>query len=103
MNQLTTLDASFLHAEDADPRANLAIGGLAVIDGPIPDHDLLMSTLARRIGRCPALPSGYAYARSTWAHRNGSKTRDSISPTMCDALRYRGRVRTRSCYGLSPT
>ncbi|BBU21724.1 WS/DGAT/MGAT family O-acyltransferase [Mycobacterium xenopi] len=53
MNQLTTLDASFLHAEDADPRANLAIGGLAVIDGPIPDHDLLMSTLARRIGRCP--------------------------------------------------
>lgn len=53
MEQLTTLDAGFLHAEDADPRANLAIGGLAVLEGPIPDQDSLMSTLSARIARCP--------------------------------------------------
>lgn len=53
MEHLTTLDAGFLHAEDSDQRANLAIGGLAVLEGPIPDHDALMSTLSTRIGRCP--------------------------------------------------
>ncbi|BBZ12704.1 WS/DGAT/MGAT family O-acyltransferase [Mycobacterium branderi] len=53
MDHLTTLDAGFLHAEDSDQRANLAIGGLAVIEGPMPDHDSLMSTLAQRIGTCP--------------------------------------------------
>lgn len=53
MTQLSTLDAGFLHAEDADQRANLAIGGLAVLEGPIPDHDSLMSSLATRIGSCP--------------------------------------------------
>lgn len=53
MDQLTTLDAGFLHAEDSDGRANLAIGGLAVLDGPTPDHDSLMSTLSNRINGCP--------------------------------------------------
>jgi len=53
MEQLTTLDAGFLHAEDADRNVSLAIGGLAVIEGPIPDHDALMSTFADRIRACP--------------------------------------------------
>ncbi|WP_343708579.1 wax ester/triacylglycerol synthase family O-acyltransferase [Mycobacterium sp.] len=53
MEQLTTLDAGFLHAEDADRHVSLAIGGLAVIEGPIPDHDALMSTFAQRIRACP--------------------------------------------------
>ncbi len=53
MEQLTTLDAGFLHVEDADPHVSLAIGGLAVLDGPVPDHESLTSTLAKRIGRCP--------------------------------------------------
>jgi diacylglycerol O-acyltransferase / wax synthase len=53
MEQLTTLDAGFLHAEDADRNVSLAIGGLAVIEGPIPDHDALMSTFAHRIRACP--------------------------------------------------
>ncbi len=53
MEQLKTLDAGFLHAEDSDRHASLAIGGLAILEGPIPDHDSLMSMLAERIGSCP--------------------------------------------------
>lgn len=53
MDQLTTLDAGFLHAEDSDRHVSLAIGGLAVLEGPVPDHDSLRSTLARRIAHCP--------------------------------------------------
>ena len=55
MEQLTTLDAGFLKAEDADRHVSLAIGGLAVIEGPIPDRDALMSTLAQRVRACPRL------------------------------------------------
>jgi len=53
VDQLTTLDAGFLKAEDADRNVSLAIGGLAVIEGPIPDRDSLMETLAQRIRMCP--------------------------------------------------
>lgn len=53
MDHLTTLDAGFLKAEDADPRVSLAIGGLAVIEGPPPEQDALISVFAQRIQGCP--------------------------------------------------
>ena len=53
MNQLTTVDAGFLKAEDADRRVSLAIGGLAVIEGPAPEQDALVSAFAERIRACP--------------------------------------------------
>lgn len=53
MDQLSTIDAGFLHAEDADRHVSLAIGGLAVVEGPAPDHESLTLTLAQRISRCP--------------------------------------------------
>ncbi|MDT7762926.1 MAG: diacylglycerol O-acyltransferase / wax synthase [Mycobacterium sp.] len=53
MEQLTTLDAGFLEAEDSDRHVSLAIGGLAVIDGPAPDYDMLVATLAERV---PSIP-----------------------------------------------
>lgn len=53
MNQLTALDAGFLEAEDSDPHVSLAIGGLAIMEGPFPDHESLLSTLGLRIGACP--------------------------------------------------
>jgi diacylglycerol O-acyltransferase / wax synthase len=53
VDQLTTMDAGFLHAGDSDRHANLAIGGLAVVEGPAPDQKSLVSTLAHRIARCP--------------------------------------------------
>lgn len=53
MEQLTTLDASFLKAEDSDRHVSLAIGGVAVIDGSAPDHDALTRILAERICAIP--------------------------------------------------
>lgn len=53
MNHLTALDAGFLKAEDADPRVSLAIGGVAVVEGPAPDQSALMSAFAERIRACP--------------------------------------------------
>ncbi len=53
MERLTTLDAGFLQAEDANRNVSLAIGGLAVIEGPIPERGALMSTLTERIRVCP--------------------------------------------------
>ncbi len=51
--RLTTMDTGFLHAEDADRHTALGIGGLAILDGPTPDHQTLMATLGERIGACP--------------------------------------------------
>lgn len=51
--RLTTLDTAFLHAEDTDPHSRLGIGGLAILEGPMPDHASLMATLAERIAVCP--------------------------------------------------
>lgn len=53
VQRLTTLDTGYLHAEDADHHTQLGIGGLAVLEGPVPDHDSLMSTLGERIAGCP--------------------------------------------------
>ena len=53
MEQLTTLDAGFLEAEDSDRHVSLAIGALSVIAGPMPDFDTLVSGLAERILSVP--------------------------------------------------
>jgi diacylglycerol O-acyltransferase / wax synthase len=53
MEQLTTMEASFLEAEDADRHLSLAIGTLAVIDGPIPEQQRLIATLSERIRGVP--------------------------------------------------
>ncbi len=53
MEQLTTLEASFLEAEDADRHMSLAIGTLAVIDGPMPERQQLVATLSERIRDVP--------------------------------------------------
>ncbi|MFN8041830.1 MAG: wax ester/triacylglycerol synthase family O-acyltransferase [Mycobacterium sp.] len=53
MERLTTLDAGFLHAEDADRHVSLAIGGLAVMAGPAPDHESTMRTFVQRVAACP--------------------------------------------------
>lgn len=53
MEQLTTLDAGFLEAEDSDRHISLAIGGLVILEGPPPNHELLETTLAARISAIP--------------------------------------------------
>lgn len=55
MNQLSTLDAGFLMAEDADRHVSLAIGGIAIIDGPAPNYCRLREVLGERIRAIPRL------------------------------------------------
>jgi WS/DGAT/MGAT family acyltransferase len=50
---LTPVHTSLLHLEDADQHTHLGMGALAVLDGPIPDHQSLTSTLGERIAACP--------------------------------------------------
>jgi diacylglycerol O-acyltransferase / wax synthase len=52
MARLTTLDASLLKAPP-DRHASLTIGAVAVVDGAVPDHDLLKKLLAERIQTIP--------------------------------------------------
>lgn len=53
MEQLTTLEASFLEAEDADRHLSLAIGTLAIIDGPMPEQEEITATLSERVRAVP--------------------------------------------------
>src|SRR5215213_4339817 len=55
MEQLTMLDAGFLHAEDSDRHVSLAIGAISVIAGPMPHFDSLAEGLAERILAVPRL------------------------------------------------
>ncbi len=53
MEHLTTLDAGFLEAEDSDRHVSLAIGGLAVMEGPAPEYASLVSVFAGRVSEIP--------------------------------------------------
>lgn len=53
VEHLTALDVAFLEAEDSDPHVSLAIGVLAVVEGPIPDQDSLVSGVAERMLSAP--------------------------------------------------
>jgi len=53
MEQLSTLDAGFLEAEDSDRHVSLAIGALSVIAGPMPAFDSLVAGLAERLLSVP--------------------------------------------------
>nr|WP_156770900.1 wax ester/triacylglycerol synthase domain-containing protein [Mycobacterium gordonae] len=55
MDRLSTVEASFLEAEDADRHLSMAIGALAVIDGPGPGRDELIAALSDRLGSVPRL------------------------------------------------
>lgn len=53
MEQLTTLDAGFLQAEDSDRHVSLAIGAVAVLAGPMPDFESLTATIGERVLSVP--------------------------------------------------
>jgi diacylglycerol O-acyltransferase / wax synthase len=53
MEHLTALDASFLEVEDSDPHANLAIGGVSIVAGPMPRYDELVSAFTERVSELP--------------------------------------------------
>ncbi|MBJ7338129.1 wax ester/triacylglycerol synthase family O-acyltransferase [Mycolicibacterium sp.] len=51
--RLSVLDAGFLEAEDSDDHVSLAIGALAILDGPPPPFAELMTLIAERVRRIP--------------------------------------------------
>ncbi len=53
MDRLTPLADAFLEAEDVDPGASLAIGSLAIFEGPAPDFEEFVETIS---GRLPLIP-----------------------------------------------
>jgi diacylglycerol O-acyltransferase / wax synthase len=53
VDQLNTLDAGFLMAEDSDRNVSLAIGGIAIIDGSAPDYGEFKDVLAERVRAIP--------------------------------------------------
>ncbi|MGH3561665.1 MAG: WS/DGAT/MGAT family O-acyltransferase [Mycobacterium sp.] len=53
MDQLKTLDAGFLMAEDADRHVSLAIGAIAIVDGPAPNYCRFKDVLGERIRAIP--------------------------------------------------
>lgn len=55
MEQLSVLDAGFLQVEDSDPCVSLAIGSVAVLEGPAPRLDELAETLRTRMIDAPRL------------------------------------------------
>jgi hypothetical protein len=68
MEQLSTLDAGFLQAEDSDRHVSMAIGAVAVLAGPMPafdrlaaapDIDELASGIEQAVARLTALSAGH--------------------------------------------
>lgn len=53
MEYLSTLDAGFLEAEDADPHVSLAVGALAVLAGPAPEFASFIAGLGDRLADVP--------------------------------------------------
>ena len=50
---MTVPDAGYLEAQDPDRQASLALAAVAIVDGAVPDYDLLKTTLAERIQAIP--------------------------------------------------
>ena len=53
MEQLTALDAGFLEIEDSDPHVSLAVGGVSVVEGPMPGYDEFVSAFSERVATIP--------------------------------------------------
>jgi len=53
MEHLSTLDAGFLEAEDSDRHISLAVGGVSIIEGPMPDYQELTAAISERVLKVP--------------------------------------------------
>lgn len=55
MEYLSPLDAGFLEAEDSDRHVSLAIGAVAIVEGPMPDWHSLVNRITERALSIPRL------------------------------------------------
>lgn len=103
MNHLTTLDSGFLKAEDVDPRVSLAIGGLAVIEGPVPEQHDLVSVFSERIRACPRFAQRLRRYPFDLGAPQWWMTPTSTSPGTCGAWRCPTPAMMMRCTGWLPT
>jgi len=71
LERLTAVDAGFLHEEDRGP-AHMQIGGLVLLDGPVPAVEQVRRMMDQRLADMPRyrqllLPTPLALARPVWA------------------------------------
>lgn len=71
MEQLNTLDAGFLMAEDSDRHVSLAIGGIAIVEGSAPSDSRFTSVLAERIHAIPRCTQVLRTHPSIWVPHLG--------------------------------
>ena len=72
LDRLSSVDASFLHAEDTSPAAHMHIGGLAIFEGPPPTGPELRAHVASRLPLLPRfrqrlVPAPFGTGRPVWA------------------------------------
>ena len=84
MDRLTPLAAAFLEAEDVDPQASLAIGSLAIFEGPPPDFDEFVGVIE---GRLPLVPR--------FRHKVRRAVFDLAAPAWVDATDFDIRAHVR--------
>ena len=65
MDRMSPLDAAFLEAEDVEPTASLAIGSLAVFEGPAPRSASSWGSIAGRLPLIPRYRQKVRRSRST--------------------------------------
>ena len=53
MDQLNSLDASFVDAEDQGDNASFAIASIAVFQGPAPSYEEFLASVQRRLPLVP--------------------------------------------------
>ncbi len=90
MDRLTPLAAAFLEAEDVDSRASLAIGSLAVFEGPAPAFDDFVAAIAGRLPLIPRYrqklrPAPFDLAPPAWVDDPGFDVRWHIRNTALPA------------------
>ena len=56
MEQLNSLDASFVDAEDQDQNASFAIASIAVFEGPAPSYEEFLACDRAAPAACAAVP-----------------------------------------------
>lgn len=53
MDRLSPLDAAFIEAEDEDRHTSMAIGSIAVFEGPVPTYDEVVATIQSHLHQVP--------------------------------------------------
>lgn len=84
--RLSAFDAGLLEAEDSDRHASLAIGGVVVLEGSVPDMESFVSTVGERVQRIPRCiqvlrSHHWDLSAPEWVHDDGFDIRRHVRRT----------------------